>query len=323
MQEKLSDRELIVLHLRDCEVRGTYHRPVSSTVQSHSGANRKAAIGVLLLNGMYVTRAANGDAAVYWASCFASCGYPCFRIDLPGLGDSEGEAPKDWLGFINSGGYATVTCAIVDALAKRFDLAGVVLIGHCSGAVSAIYAAAALNIKCKGLVLMDPYFHLAHVAAGVRDKLSLWALKGRIGRMLSRGYDFVKEARLRLRGTALPPNANVSLLRCFKQLASNELPILLLKSPSRRAAGVETRIGEFDYLQYLLERADRNHKITISLVEGASHTFSNHLDRLKVRLHVEPWLKAHFEPIRQCETSDQWQAENNSPELPLRRLASR
>jgi hypothetical protein len=171
---------------------------------------------------------------------------------------------------------------------------------------------------------MDPYFHLAHVTPSVRNKLNLWALKGRIGRVLSRSYDFVKEARLHLRRTGLPSNANVSLLRCFKQLTSNELPILLLKAPNRRAAGVKARIGEFDYLQYLLERAERNHKVTISLVEGASHTFSNHFDRLKVRLHVEPWLRAHYEPIRKGDTAEpQSQAEDDDAELPMRSVASR
>src|SRR6202034_2178754 len=58
-------------------------------------------IGVLFLNPLSTPRALIGDTAVYWASSFAAQGYPSLRIDLPGLGDSYGELPKDLLTFIN------------------------------------------------------------------------------------------------------------------------------------------------------------------------------------------------------------------------------
>jgi pimeloyl-ACP methyl ester carboxylesterase len=47
----------------------------------------------------------------------------------------------------------------VNQLVKRFGLSGVVFFGHCAGAVSALYAGAASS-DCKGLILLDPYFHV-------------------------------------------------------------------------------------------------------------------------------------------------------------------
>ena len=77
----------------------------------------------------------------------------------PGLGDSDGDISSDLLDFINSGGYAAIAASSVKELVKRIGLSGVVIVGHCAGSVSALFAAAA-TIKCKGLILMDPYFHL-------------------------------------------------------------------------------------------------------------------------------------------------------------------
>lgn len=303
MRHTINDRELIVLDILNTTVRGTFHRPCNSSSKAQWNSATRNRVGILFLNGMYVTRAANGDAAVYWANSFAECGYPSFRIDLPGFGDSQGDPPEDGLGFVNSGGYASYVAASVKELVRRLELSGIVLIGHCSGAVSALYAAIAARVDCKGLVLMDPYFHLPHPSTpGVRHKLNIWALRGRLGRALSRAFDFAKQFRLLLRGGALPANANIALLRACKELGSSGLPILVLKAPSRRATGKNVRIGEFDYFKYVVEIAGRQHRITMKLIDGASHSFSNHRDRVAVREHIGNWLTSNF-PIGNFEAN--------------------
>ena len=203
--------------------------------------------------------------------------------------------PEDLLGFVNSGGYAPAIAAIIKQIIQRFALSGIVLVGHCSGAVSALYAASIARAECKGLVLMDPYFHLPHQSVtGVRHQLNIWAIRSRIGGLLSRAFDFVKQFRLLVRRGVLPANANVRLIRACKELASSGAPILILKAPSRRAAGANVRMGEFDYLDWIVKVSGSHHHITLTPVAGANHSFSNHQDRAVVLNNIVSWLTAYF-----------------------------
>jgi pimeloyl-ACP methyl ester carboxylesterase len=248
----------------------------------------------LFLNGLLATRASDGDAAVYWADSFSEHGYASFRIDLPGYGDSEGEPPAEWVSFINHGGYAAIAAAKIRELVERFDLSGVIVAGHCAGAVTAIYAAAG-GKHCKGLVLLDPYFHHQQVLKSkIRQRVNLWRLQSPVGRILSAIHHHVKEIGIKLRGDAIPENANLPVLRCWKELASSGLPILILKAPSRKTPGTKPKVGEFDYLEYALKLAGRRSHVVVKVAEGANHSFANTLGREAVRLHTVNWLNEFF-----------------------------
>src|ERR1700677_1580251 len=185
MKQSIESRELITLDGLGAVVRGTYHRPPDMNTDAY-GHQR---VGILFLNSLSLPRTATGDSAVYWAESFAECGYPSFRIDLPGLGDSDGALPVELLDFINSGGFAGAASDKVKELVERFNLSGVVIIAHCGGIVSALFAAEQC-IQCRGLVLMDPYFHLPQaVRPKLRQKLSGWALNSKMGRIASDVYD--------------------------------------------------------------------------------------------------------------------------------------
>jgi pimeloyl-ACP methyl ester carboxylesterase len=295
VDQAIERRELITLDGRGVLLRGTFHRPRGSGSDVEPGAGIRKRTGVVFLNSLSLPRASTGDSAVYWAESFAECGYPSFRFDLPGLGDTAGDIPLELLNFINAGGYASIAAAKMDELVERFDLSGVVLVGHCAGALSAIYASAAGTGKCKGLVLLDPYFHVTQaVRSKVRQGLSDWALGSRIGRAVSNIYDRVRDILLLLRRNALPGNANFGLLSAWKAVASTGLPILFLKAPARKAAGTKPRVGEFDYLKYVLGLAGRNSKVVVELIEGTDHSFANRQGRAGVRQHTERWLASQF-----------------------------
>src|SRR5271170_6877044 len=224
MQATIEARELITLDGLGVRVRGTYHKTVLKAWDSHQETRQQNPIGVLFFNSLSLPRAATGDSAVYWADSFAEYGFPSFRIDLPGLGDSNGDIPPELLDFINAGGYATIASAKIKELVERFGLSGVVVFGHCAGATSAIYAAASC-VECKGLILMDPYFHVPQaVRPKMRRHLSDWALRSRLGRACSNVYDRLRNLRLSLRRNAPPGNANKSLLSRWKEVASTGLP---------------------------------------------------------------------------------------------------
>jgi alpha-beta hydrolase superfamily lysophospholipase len=246
------------------------------------------------LNSLSLPRAATGDSAVEWADGLAAAGYPCFRIDLPGLGDSGGSTPGDFLDYINSGGYARAVAGAANELVARFRLSGVLLFGHCAGAVSAVFAAAAAE-GCKGLVLLDPYFHLNQaVRPLVRQQLSNWARASKLGNRLSDVYYRLRAVVRRLRRDPLPKNANRRLLGRWKDVAAGGLPILYLKAPGLKASGTKPRVGEFDYLQHALDLAGPRGQVQVQLIEGTDHSFANRAGRAAVLAHTQKWLRARF-----------------------------
>jgi pimeloyl-ACP methyl ester carboxylesterase len=296
MKQAIEGRELISLDHHGPLVQGTYHRSRAIS----SATNDKPHLGIVFLNSLSLPRAATGDSAVYWADCLAACGYPTFRIDLPGLGDSDGKLPKDLLEFINSGSFAFGAAQKVRELVERFDLSGVIIVGHCAGAVSALFAAAESDV-CKGLVLLDVYFHLPQaVRPKMRQKLSAWALNNRLGRFMSNVYDQLKTISLSMHSSKPPDNANFPLLRCWKEVTSTGLPILILKAPARKATGTKPRKGDFDYLDYVLKMVRDRNQVTVTFTDGTDHSFANRLGRNAVQQEMESWLKSHF-PLTQAQ----------------------
>jgi pimeloyl-ACP methyl ester carboxylesterase len=299
MLEATNNRELIALDVGGVRLRGTYHRQADcfndpTANDSAAGQTRLNRTGVLFVNSLSLPRAASGDSAVYWADSMAKHGYPAFRFDLPGLGDSEGEASPDLLDTISSGGLAAVAAGAAKQLVERFGLTGMIIFGHCAGAVSALFAGAASD-ECAGLILLDPYFHLPQAKRPkVREELSDWARRSRVGAFLSNGYDRARKLRLALRGSALPGNANSALLARWKQVATAGLPILLLKAPGIKAQGSKPRVGEFDYIDYAVKLAGRKSRVSVDFVEGADHSFANHEGREAVERHIAGWLAVHF-----------------------------
>jgi alpha-beta hydrolase superfamily lysophospholipase len=287
MREAIGNRELMTFDCLGVRLRGTHHLPVD-----RRGIQQD--VGVLFVNSLTLPRAAAGDSAVDWADALAERGYSSFRIDLPGLGDSEGQASTDLLDSIDAGGFASVTAAAARHLVDRYGLSGMVIFGHCAGSVSALFAGAACPV-CKGLILLDPYFHLPQAKRSrVREELSGWARRSGVGRLLSNIYDRARDLRLALRGNLPPGNANTRLLACWKQLAGAGTPILLLQAPGIKAQGSKPRVGEFDYIEYVLKLAGRKSRVSAEFVDGADHSFANCEGRAAVERHVADWLVSHF-----------------------------
>ena len=294
MHEAIAKRELIVLEGLGVRLRGTYHPAVDRDVELQVNRVDRERLGVLFVNSLSLPRAASGDSAVHWADSIANLGYPAFRIDFPGLGDSDGEASTDLLDSVNAGGFASVTAAIVHELVNRFGLSGMVIFGHCAGSVSALYASGA-SPECRGLILLDTYFHLPQATRPrVRQELSDWARRSRVGRFLSNSYDRARNLRLALSGNAPPGNANIQLLACWKQVAATGLPILLLQAPGIKAQGAKPRVGEFDYIDYVMKMAGRKSRVSVEFVESADHSFANREGRAAVQDHIADWLVSHF-----------------------------
>lgn len=257
----------------------------------------------MFVNTLFLPRTGTGDAAVYWAESFADRGYHAFRMDLPGLGDSDAPLNTALLDFINAGGYGAIASAKVKELAARFDLDGVVIVGQCAGGITALHAAAASE-TCKGVVLLDPYFFLPQQLKKSKawKRLVRWAASSAVGGALSKTYDRMKDIQLSLRGKRPPGNANFALLRRWSEVAAKGLPVILFKAPGRKSPGTKPRVGEFDYIQHLLNLSDRKNQVEIQLIESTDHSFANRAGRSAIRDHVQHWLEVHFPLPRSIES---------------------
>jgi pimeloyl-ACP methyl ester carboxylesterase len=293
ISDKVGMRELITLDGNGVLVRGTYHRVGGQPEIEASDSNRN--VGLMFLNALFHPRAANADSAVYWADSFAESGYPTFRLDLPGLGDSYGVIPNDLLRFINDGGYSSITCSKAKELVHSFGLSGTVMFGHCAGATTAIYAASESK-ECKGLILLDPYFNLPKaLTSKLRPELVHWARRSKLGALLRATYDRIREAPGAFRRDALPANANHGFVSRWRKVVSNGVPILILRSPEPAALGSsKLRAGNFDYLGYILSFAVSSNQVTIRTIEDTDHSFANRAGRAAVRQNVETWLREYF-----------------------------
>jgi pimeloyl-ACP methyl ester carboxylesterase len=296
VKDAIPGRELFSLDVLGVVIQGTCHLPQQDCSAKETELSDERGTGILLLSGLLSPRAANGDSAVYWAQSFAKGGYKSFRVDLPGTCDSGGDAPAELMKFINGGNYEAVTVEIIKQIILRYNLSNIILLGHCSGSVTALFAAAACK-KCRGLILLEPYFHLPPPAANrtrTRQALSQWAARNRLGGLLSNLFDCLKDIKLRLRSNEIPSNANFSLLKRWHSVASVGLPILILKAPGLKASGGNPRLGEFDYISYAVRRGGSLSRVEVQVIEGADHSFADRVGRVAVRQYAESWLRKFF-----------------------------
>jgi pimeloyl-ACP methyl ester carboxylesterase len=289
MQTAIETRELISVNVDGICLRGTYHKAGDQGTGSRPGLDENR-IGVLFLNSRFMPRASGGNAAVDWTDSFAKCGYPSFRFDLPGLGDSYGDLPikaLDLAHLVSTGYYAPFVSATTKNLTERFNLSGVVLMGHCAGAVSAIYAAAESK-HVKGVIALDPCFYVqAPEHAEIQERIRRRARGSKLGGELTKVYRRLQKLRLFVKRNALPGNANLPLIRCWSQVASIGVPMLILNA---RAAAA--KVWEFDYLADLQKSSGPRSRVAIKFIEGCNHSFADGLGA--VRRHTEQWLHACF-----------------------------
>lgn len=310
-------RQAIQISVRGIKLAGTCHIPEPASAGAHPGN----AVGVMLLNPGYLPRAARGDLGVYLSDFLAERGFPAFRFDMPALGDSEGVLPAEVLEFfehVQTGGHEPFLSGLRDALIERYQLKGMIYLGHCGGATTAVYSADRCNgDDLLGLILLDPAFvwyrpppkpkpdakGIAKAMAVFRTRIWQAYQSARTsllptppGQVISKGLAAAKRVRQRLRGEPLPSDANVRLIRCWERLAHSGKPLLVLTAePPKKKANY------FDYLGYLEQRHPG--RLSRYNIEGTSHSFVEGNGTEEVMTRIDAWLAQRFPGVHRSRSA--------------------
>ena len=123
-------------------LRGILHTP------EKSGHNRT---GIVFVNAGLVCRAGPERLYVKAARRLSGTGYSCLRFDLPGVGNSSGD-----FGRISIDLFSDTSCTqrAIDFLIKETGIQDVILIGMCTGARHAVWAARK-DSRIRSLVLLS------------------------------------------------------------------------------------------------------------------------------------------------------------------------
>jgi len=297
-------RRIAKIQVDDYRLIGTYHEPASA-----DGVNCPARdIALVILNFAQMPRAGLADLSVQLADKQASLGFPTFRFDMPGLGDSAGmdhEGVHDIWKFTESGGFAQFATALVHRLITQYHLRGVVLGGVCGGAITSLYATDKLPTGVVGLALLEPSYNRIEASdtqmpgkpamkkGGANEKINRWRqlrtnlrTKSHTGglRYLQKSYTSLRQALELVTGPRFPECINRPLVDVSRRVAARGLPILLV------SAGSSQRW----LFRYQVFGRIRKSKITFVEIEGTNHMLVSGGGKTKVIEHMGAWMMRTF-----------------------------
>jgi pimeloyl-ACP methyl ester carboxylesterase len=116
-------------------------------------------VGVVYLPGIVLGCTAVHRIGIELAHELANDGYPVCLFDPSGVGESDGDYPagthQEVAAWVEDGHFVDDTLAAVEFLKQRSEFRHMVLVGHCGGALTGIYAAAQ-HPQVRGTVLICP-----------------------------------------------------------------------------------------------------------------------------------------------------------------------
>lgn len=146
---------VLIIRAPDANMLGVLTQPDDTT----------PALGVIVVNGGAQYRVGAHRLFVKLARHLACKGHAVLRFDLPGQGDSIGQA----IDFQHAAPY--VGAAIDALLHAKPDLQQIVLLGLCDGAsASLLYLHETSDPRVSGLVLLNPWVHAEASSARTRVK---------------------------------------------------------------------------------------------------------------------------------------------------------
>lgn len=317
-------RKCIEIVVQGLRLRGVVHLPEPDAASEFGG------LGVIILHPGFLPRSAQADSAVTLADTLARNGIQAVRIDLPGLGDSEGDLPEDSFTFIDTvqeGGFADVACECVDRIKAQLGWQRVIIGGHCGGAITAFFSLAsrkrnwlagmfALDVICylvrpirppvknaEGSVVQEPPGLRREVLRNeIRLALMNTALGGSLQKLAQRGRGLLKRFQPnRGPGPASPPSGDLDRTPAPGQLPA-EANLKLVKCIEQVLKGGlpvlfvsaddPTKPSDFDYTEYLLSRCAA--RASHERITGTDHGFISGDGKFRVSECVVRWITKEF-----------------------------
>ena len=273
---------------------GTFHEPlIMNSVRSSTG--------VIFTNFGWAPRDGQGSLGTVMADDFASAGFPAFRIDLPGLGDSPGETPNIAERFgdmIREGKQVPQFAAIIRQLMNLFKLERVITAGICAPFINALLAWAEKPFPLAGIVTLDPDFigpnsqSTKESGHHIRHTLSRWRwlriLSG--DNPKSRFVPFPLRRLLRplIKLRDYPENTNIPLARAWRKLVESGVPVLMICAETKTQHLYAEQVNKV-----ALWGLDTS-RVRFLTIRGTNHTFSSGNPKEFILAEVRRWREEIF-----------------------------
>lgn len=256
-------------------------------------------VGILVVVGGPQYRVGSHRQFVLMARALAAAGFPVFRFDCRGMGDSGGESR----GFDGIGD--DIRAASDCFLASVAGLRRIVLWGLCDGA-SAILMSCAGSPHNAGLVLANPWVHSASGEAQAVLKQYYGA------RLLQRGFwikvfsarfnllksvsDFVRAVfRARMQGGPVTGQSGGFVARMLEGLVAFNGPVLVLISG--RDLTAQEFVGLCERNRHWQQAMSRE-GIEVYRMAEADHTFSTSASLEQASRRTVDWLQLEYPQVR-------------------------
>ena len=299
----------------------------------HTPDGPRARAGVILLCPGYKHRVGQHRLYLYIARTLSAHGLPVLRFDFHGLGESAGEIKRclfdDFWGYIQRGGFVSDTIASVDFFREIASVEKVALMGLCGGAITGLIAGAR-DSRVDGLILINVSIALQgssddwftkNMPPGLADSL-LSAYVERIKsprswvRLLTLKSDYRviwksissklgrrwrSSGRIDLENDTGDSHVNPLFLESFRSYCSSGRPVLFAFSENDKEKwAFDANVLE----RYLYSGNPYEKYYSISVVEGANHSFTLPEWRDELLDTSLAWLQHHLEAVPAGEGSD-------------------
>ncbi len=287
-------------------------------------ANSPCSVALLLGNFGYVPRSGQAGMAAAICDAAAMAGVGGFRVDLPCLGDAEGELPTEtaeWVTGVRGGSLTEPTLFVIDRLQAWFGIEKFVLGGLCAASITALYAHEQDRRGIAGLLLLEPEFFTIEGPESVPSPRSngdvvgprRWGERARkVARRLTSSWGWMRmlagenpmgwrlpiprvwlRRALWLQRDRLPSRANMPLVAAWQAAVQARVPMLIVTAEGKIREVFFDRVNLVAVPHYAQYVAERRHIQHVRLA-GTNHTFTTGGAIEKVTHLVRDWVNTQF-----------------------------